>query len=556
MKTKLQFRSYIICISFFFITLKSFTQVILIKDIYQGTLGSEPREISPLGNNVLFSADDYVLGRELWISDGTTSGTQLLKDINPGTTVGNVSRLTKSGSFIYFLGYTNDTGAELWRTDGTTAGTFLLKDINVGVGDGFIGSSIIDVNGTLFFMAREDNNNRQQLWKSDGTEVGTVMVKNLRPNTASATNARYFTVTPSGLLYFSIDDGVNGRELWVSDGTESGTVMVKDLNNQPPSGFTYSPNNLIVLNEILYFGGWDEVNGFSLWRSDGTENGTYIVKSDVRFADTDDDALNDKVAVFNNKIYFSGFQSTTYSTYGIELWVSDGTESGTYMLKDINPGAAFGNPLKFKAVSNQLFFTAMTYNEDRELWVTNGTDQGTHLVKDILDESNFNASPPIGLTAVGNTLYFSATNGDDGRELWKSDGTESGTFQVQDINPGGNSVGVAIVYLNNMLIMSANHIDYGAELWRLDNALSTVEYATISKFKMYPNPVSNNLTIDGSLTGNYQLEVINNLGQVILKQNQNTSSISLDVSNLTQGLYFLNITSEDGNSQTFKFIKN
>lgn len=32
-----------------------------------------------------------------------------------------------------------------------------------------------------------------------------------------------------GTLYFRADNGLNGYELWKSDGTEAGTVMAKDI---------------------------------------------------------------------------------------------------------------------------------------------------------------------------------------------------------------------------------------------------------------------------------------------------------------------------------------
>src|SRR5262249_51574661 len=62
---------------------------------------------------------------------------------------------------------------------------------------------------------------------------------------------------------------------------------------------------------------------------------------------------------------------------GRELWRSDGTEAGTALVKDIVPGAAGSNPAGLTNVNGVLFFTAEAPGLRFELWRSDGTEAGT-----------------------------------------------------------------------------------------------------------------------------------------------------------------------------------
>ena len=72
------------------------------------------------------------------------------------------------------------------------------------------------------------------------------------------------------------------------------------------------------------------------------------------------------------------------------------------------------------AVGSTLYFTASDGTNGRELWKSDGTASGTVMVKDI--NSGSSDSSPSYLAVVGNTLYFQATDGTNGSELWTNRG--------------------------------------------------------------------------------------------------------------------------------------
>ena len=106
------------------------------------------------------------------------------------------------------------------------------------------------------------------------TVMDAMLVKDIRTTGSGNTGAREFTEM-GGDLYFSAHDGTNGYELWKSDGTESGTVMVKNIGYSSSSG---DPSDMIAVGNTLYFTADDSTNGKELWKSDGTASGTVMVR--------------------------------------------------------------------------------------------------------------------------------------------------------------------------------------------------------------------------------------------------------------------------------------
>ena len=73
--------------------------------------------------------------------------------------------------------------------------------------------------------------------------------------------------------------------------------------------------------------------------------------------------------MIGNTLYFQANDGT----HGIELWKSDGTASGTMMVKDLSPGSDGSNPSFLKPVGNTIYFVFVTEDDfmmgiKGELW--------------------------------------------------------------------------------------------------------------------------------------------------------------------------------------------
>lgn len=321
-------------------------------------------------------------------------------------------------------------------------------------------SFLLEYHGKAYFSAN-DGINGTELWVTDGTAAGTERVTDIWPGSGSSFPKS--RIVFNDLIYFSAYDTLYGMELWATDGTSGGTFLVKDIypgfNGNLPNGS--GANNFIVYNNRLFFSAVDAAHGNELWSSDGTDAGTALVKDinpGVAFGSCSGFIVHDGLLFFTAKD----------AVHGYELWKSDGTTNGTVMVKDIFPGLndgyAYGQWCDY---NDKLYFSANDGVHGFEMWETNGTDTGTQMIIDLYPGQG--SGYPSGIAVYQNAMFFAATDSAHGREVFKSDGTAAGTVLVKDIIAGTTgSFPTPMIPHRNKLYFKASDPNYGGELWETD----------------------------------------------------------------------------------------
>lgn len=216
----------------------------------------------------------------------------------------------------------------------------------------------------------------------------------------------------------------------------------------------FKPKYFTEYNGMLIFQAYDD-DGVELWKSDGTQTGTVKIKD-----------INPNGS--SNPYLFKEYKGKLYFSASGQLWVTDGTETGTQLVS-----AAVSPQGSFVVANDLLFFVGQDNNSGIELWKSDGTETGTELVKNIRPTS-FNALAfNTQLVVLENNIIFPANDGTNGVELWKSDGTESGTQLIKDIESGSESSSPSsLTFYKSRIYFSAKTVKDGIELWKTDGTES------------------------------------------------------------------------------------
>lgn len=365
-----------------------------------------------LNNRVLFAVSDEgaTFPTTFYSSDGTAAGTSIISSPADPAPPTRIEQPIVFNNRVFFSAYDPEFGTELWSTDGTPAGTSRFADINLGLGAST--PQILGIaGGKLFFWVYDDTLGRQGIYVTTGEAGNVAFVAEWLANGISNDQPRPLALEVNGKLLFRGGPSLNnmtGGELCVTDGTLAGTMVLADINPGLGNSMDFNfPARASSSGQRAYFlaNTNTATPAIELWTTDGTPANTYRLLDAPQLAYATLPASSFAVVPDGATAYFTAARSPE----GIEPWVTDGTPEGTHILKDINTyaadwGSVPGTPTVI--APGRVVFSAVDAVSGYEPWVTDGTGIGTQRIIDIAGGSY--SSNPHAVSRIGNQgLIFS-----------------------------------------------------------------------------------------------------------------------------------------------------
>ena len=139
-------------------------------------------------------------------------------------------------------------------------------------------------------------------------------------------------------------------------------------------------------------------------------------------------------------------------------------------------------------------------------------------------------------------------------ETWNTSNqpATNGTEFVYDLSGMSGAVQFAFMASDGTTNDSEDY-DFHVGYMELTSALSVQEIELSQSLRVYPNPVTNSLTIQAQMTIK-EIVVFNMLGQQMSGLTTNANRVSIDMSNYPTGIYFAKVTTDQG-TETMRVMK-
>lgn len=523
----------------------------LVKDIVPGVSGSNPTVLGSVNGKLFFFANDISKGRELFVSDGTSNGTYLVKDIaQQGSSIQTETyRLVDTLLFFFAKSSISNSFFSLYASNGTEAGTVKLMDLISSTTPSMTKFEMSDVNGKFLFVNQTETG--REIWVSDGTETGTRMLKDIN---SSSSGCEPLNLTQAGKrVFFYANDNEHGQELWATDGTESGTYLVRDIFSGPVSSlFSVStgPGMHAFGDKVMFSAIEDLKIGYELFISDGTDTGTYMVK-DIYTGDYH----HSNPMVFVSCDQFALMYATNQVGH-TSIFRSDGTDAGTFLVFEDTASSLIKSTFVYTLnLGKYALFSQFYSGLGNELWTSDGTASGTHVLIDLFPgpSGGFNGI----ICRYKDLAFFSGQNPQFGRELWYSDGTQDNSRLYADLNQGTSSSGLFSLCVMDNYLYSDMFINamLGTELYKLDlnNFQVSVKPVHDASIQVYPNPIRSHQKLNLP-EGTEHCRIYDLQGRLVFDEHVTSDSIELP-GNLSTGTYWVSIRGQGGDRHLMLIVE-
>ncbi|CAN5730491.1 hypothetical protein BH10CHL1_BH10CHL1_50130 [soil metagenome] len=394
-------------------------------------------------NGMLYFSDENfepTSGEALWKTDGTPEGTLIVKAF-PDSSVRPLS--STANSFFFVL--SNGDGAELWRSDGTTAGTARVRPYGQW--------SFVTSTATHLLLINTSAEQGVEVLRTDGKQEDPVIHLDLTAKDASSFSAS------GGQIYFGATDDQNRRMIWRSDGTPTGTRAIAPVSLDSRT-YGSDPHLLTKFQQKIYFVADKDQHGASPWQERAMLWSTDGTVTDMELPNLASQALSTIYAMIPTDNYLLLFGNVDGGPS--ELWRISAANSTPESLATLEYRGSFTR------LGREVYFTAEQADYGVELWKTDGTASGTALVKDI--NPGGSSSGPRALVTFGKFVCFSADDGSHGRALFRSDGTSAGTELIAELGPDPTE-SQQVVVAGRWLFFAVNSAEHTPELWRSDGTI-------------------------------------------------------------------------------------